>query len=292
MCELLGLCGARPFAADVTMRAFGSRDERNADGWGLAWYVGPSLAIVKEGSPWRASPHASFLAEYEKVRSSIFMAHVRRATVGRPSSRANAHPFQREIGGRAWCFAHNGTVKAARDLPLGCYHPVGETDSESLFCHLAGRLHRRGGRLDGEADWQWLARALARLNELGKMNCLLSDGRRLYVWRDAAGFKGLSMRMVGFHNGAARRLNDADIDIDLHAPTGDHVCAVATYPLDPIGWHELRPGELLVLKRGELVWSSQRATRPEPRRQRISAATGRAREPVTARSPGTEAAMR
>ena len=64
----------------------------------------------------------------------------------------------------------------------------------------------RGGRLDDEAAWRWLARALARLNTMGKMNCLLSDGRRLFVWRDAAGFKGLSMRMVGFHNGAARRL--------------------------------------------------------------------------------------
>lgn len=262
MCELLGLCGSRPFAADVTMRAFGRRDERNADGWGLAWYVGRSLAIVKEGSPWTQSPHATFLGDYEKVRSGIFLAHVRRATVGRRASRANAHPFEREIGGRSWSFAHNGTVKGAADLPLGCYHPIGETDSEALFCHLAGRLSRggRGGRLDDEHGWRWLARALARLNTLGKMNCLLSDGRRLFVWRDVNGFKGLSMRIVGFHNGAARRLNDSDIDIDLHAPTGDKVCAVATYPLSPTGWHELRPGELLVLERGELVWSSARSS--------------------------------
>jgi predicted glutamine amidotransferase len=258
MCELLGLCGSRPFAADVTMRAFGRRDERNADGWGLAWYVGRSLALVKEGSPWRESPHASFLAEYEKVRSSIFLAHVRRATVGRRSSRANAHPFEREIGGRSWSFAHNGTVKAG-GLPLGSYRPIGETDSERLFCHLAGRLNRRGGRLDEETDWRWLARALDRLNTLGKMNCLLSDGRRLFVWRDAAGFKGLSMRIVGFHNGSGRRLNDPDIDIDLHGPVGDRVCAVATYPLSPTGWHDLRAGELLVLERGELVWSSERS---------------------------------
>lgn len=277
MCELLGLCGSTPFAADVTMRAFGYRDQRNADGWGLGWYVDGSLALVKEATPWRVSPYATFLADYERVRSTVFMAHVRRATVGRAGSRANAHPFEREIGGRPWAFAHNGTVRG--ELTLGRYHPIGETDSERLFCHLADGIMARGGHLDDRPGWRWLGQTLRSLNDMGKLNALLTDGQRLFAYRDTAGFKGLSMRLVGFHDGEEHHLDDPDFEIDLHAPPGDRVCAVATYPLDGAGWHDVRPGELLVIERGRLIWSSARRLEEAPAGRRRA---GRLAEGVAA----------
>lgn len=257
MCELLGLCGSMPFAADVTMRSFARRDRSNADGWGLAWYKDGSLAVVKEATAWSVSGHAAFLQEYELVRSRIFLAHVRRATVGRRGSRANAHPFEREIMGRAYGFEHNGTVRTA-DLKLGRFRPIGQTDSERLFCYLADRIIERGRHLDEEEDWAWLAAKMAKLNELGKLNALLSDGRHLFVYRDAAGFKGLSMRVLGFEEGQIRTLDDADIEIDVRGDEENRVCVVATRPLDPVGWHELKHGELLVLKAGTLLWSNKR----------------------------------
>jgi predicted glutamine amidotransferase len=33
-------------------------------------------------------------------------------------------------------FAHNGTVRSARDLPLGRFRPIGSTDSEHAFCAM------------------------------------------------------------------------------------------------------------------------------------------------------------
>jgi glutamine amidotransferase len=246
-----------PFAADVTMRAFARRDERNADGWGLAWYMDGSIALVKEATAWSVSGHAAFLQEYERVRSKIFLAHVRRATVGRRGSRANAHPFEREIMGRAYGFEHNGTVRAA-DLKLGRYRPIGQTDSERLFCHLGELIALRGRHLDEEEDWEWLAETMGTLNMLGKLNALLSDGRRLFAYRDAAGFKGLSMRVMGFHDGQIRRLDDPDLEIDVRGTGGNRVYVVATRPLSSIGWHEVRHGELLVVDAGQLIWSNRR----------------------------------
>ncbi len=257
MCELLGLCGALPFSADVTMRAFARRDENNADGWGLAWYMDESIALVKEATAWSASGHAAFLQEYDLVRSRIFLAHVRRATVGRRGSRANAHPFEREIGGRAYGFEHNGTVRAT-ELKLGRYWPIGQTDSERVFCHLADKILQRGRHLEEESDWQWLAGELAHLNNLGKLNALLSDGHRLFAYRDAAGFKGLSMRVMGFHDEQTRRLDDPDIEIDLSSGDENRVYVVATRPLTRSGWRDVRPGELLVIEAGELIWSNKR----------------------------------
>ena len=52
MCELMGLSFERPLAADLSIRAFGTRGEENADGWGLAWYPDRAAAIVKEPIKW------------------------------------------------------------------------------------------------------------------------------------------------------------------------------------------------------------------------------------------------
>src|SRR5690606_22435848 len=155
---------------------------------------------------------------------------VRRATVGKRGSRANAHPFEREIMGRAYGFAHNGTVRAT-DLKPERFKPIGQTDSERLFCHLADRSVERGRHLDAEDDWEWLAGKLAKLNGLGKLNALMSDGRRLFVYRDAAGFKGLAMRVLAFRNGQIRKLDDVDIEIDVRGNGENRVYVVATRPL-------------------------------------------------------------
>src|SRR2546427_2965438 len=141
MCELLGLCFAQPISADFTMREFEHRDEENADGWGLAWYPDQSLAIVKEPIEWGESKHSGFLETYHGLHSRIYIGHVRHKTRGGPPSHADTHPFGREVGGREYCFAHNGTVEGPYwDLPLGPSRPVGATDSEHLFCHLLGEI--------------------------------------------------------------------------------------------------------------------------------------------------------
>jgi glutamine amidotransferase len=257
MCELLGMSGSTRFTAEVTIRSFAMRDVKNADGWGLAWYVDGSLALVKEPVAWSTSGHARFLGSYERMRSEIFIGHVRRATVGRRGSRANAHPFEREICGRAYVFAHNGTVGAS-SLSLGAYRPIGETDSERVFCHLADQILRRGGALETAHDWRWLAGALGSINRSGKLNVLMSDGQRLFAYRDGAGFKGLSIRSIGLHAGVTRHLDDFDVEIDLHGAEGDRVCVVATFPLSESGWHEVEPSELMVIEGGRLTWSNRR----------------------------------
>ncbi len=273
MCELLGLCGSAPFTADVTMRAFARRDKDNADAWGIGWFVDGSLALVKEASAWSASGHAAFLASYERVRSDIFLAHVRRATMGRAGSRANAHPFEREVLGRAYGAAHNGTLRA-RTLRLGRYRPIGDTDSERLFCHIAEGVAGRGGRLDHERDWRWLGHQLRLLNSLGKLNLLLTDGLRLFAYRDANGFKSLTMRMSRLYSGAPRSLDDPDVEISVRGEGGAHMCAVATHPLSKTGWHDLQPGELLVIERGRPSWSSERSVAAIQRAGRAGSASG------------------
>jgi predicted glutamine amidotransferase len=260
MCELMGLCFARPISADFSIREFARRGEENADGWGLAWYPDRSAAVVKEPIPWQASKYTGFLEEYHGLLSPVYIAHVRHKTVGGPLTHADTHPFLRELGGREYCFAHNGTVAGFRDqLPLGRFRPVGGTDSEHVFCHLLEEVARREGHLAGEDAWPWLHGKLAALNAMGKVSCLLSDGERLFCYHDAAGHKGLTFRKVRVRDHETRRFEDEEVRIDLEGESANHGVVVATQPLSKAGWHRFRTGELIVLEGGVVRFSSHRS---------------------------------
>lgn len=270
MCELLGICYAKPIVADFNLRSFAMRDLENADGWGIAWYRGKSLAIAKEPITWRSSKFSNFLQSYPRLRSRIFIAHVRKATVGGEPKRCDTHPFSRELRGREYCFAHNGTVrKAMAHLPVERYVPIGRTDSEHVFCHLLASLAERNCELDDESQWRWLHEYCLAVNKYGKFNCLLSDGVRLFVYHDANGYKGLYRSESYLHKHEHDQLEDALVSVDVQpvAPESntnvDPGVTVATCPLNnKPSWHKFEPGELVVIEGGRVVYCATDSKAP------------------------------
>ena len=175
MCELMAMSFESPISADFSLQEFAARGEENPDGWGLGWYPDRSLAVVKEPRRWGSSHFAGFLESYPTVLSRTYLAHVRHKTVGGEPTHADTHPFAREMGGRDYCFAHNGTlVGPAWDWPLGHHRPIGETDSERFFCHLLHMIAARGGHLDRADDWNWLHATLATANRSGESSIACS----------------------------------------------------------------------------------------------------------------------
>jgi glutamine amidotransferase len=263
MCELMGLSFAKPISADFSIREFALRSEENADGWGLGWYPDQSLAVVKEPVQWRASAYTGFLESYPDLLASIYIAHVRHKTTGGAAKHADTHPFGRELAGRDFCFAHNGTLEGGFwEMSLGRFRPVGDTDSEYLFCYLLDEIARRPTLLDGDEAWRWLSEKLVALNRWGKLNCLLSDGRRLLCYHDARGYKGLHVREVYIRDNEIRRFEDAAVTIDLAGESVNHGFVVATRPLSSSGWRSFHHGELLVFEQGNLRFSSHLSTPP------------------------------
>jgi predicted glutamine amidotransferase len=270
MCELMGLSFARPIRADFSIREFALRSTENADGWGLAWYPDRSLALIKEPIKWQASGITRFLESYPGLVAPLYLAHVRHKTTGGDATHADTHPFARELAGRDYCFAHNGTLSGDFwNLSLGRFHPVGATDSEFLFCLILGQLESRGHTLNGPDGWRWLGEQLVAMNRYGKLNAILADGRRLFCYHDAAGFKELHFRAVHIQANEIRRFQDLDLRVDLAAregsspaapsdPTDNHGFVIATHPLSSTGWHSFQAGELLVFEGGVLQFSNQR----------------------------------
>jgi predicted glutamine amidotransferase len=253
MCELMGLSFAKPIAADFSIRKFALRAADNADGWGLAWYPDRSAAIVKEALDWRESAYSKFLESYARLRSPIYVAHVRHRSTGGPPTYADTHPFSRELDGRHFCFAHNGTIRDFGELPLGRFHPIGATDSERLFCHLLSLIAHHGSALDTRDDWLWLHENLQQLNQRGTLNCLLTDGQRLFCYHDQTAWKGLSYRPLRFENDADRRLQDSTVALTLDADRYNTGYVIATWPLSESGWKSFVPGELRVLEGGSVL---------------------------------------
>lgn len=254
MCELLGMECNVPTDIVFSFTALslrGGLKGPHGDGWGLALYEGRAARVFLEPESAARSPLADFVRK-NPIKTLLAVAHVRKRTRG-PRSLENTHPFVRELWGRHFVFAHNGTVRDVRALPTGRFKPIGNTDSEYAFCAL---LHHLQSSFDAyprtTAD---LARAVADvgafLGRRGTFNFLLGDGQRLYA-RCATRLHYL-VRQAPF---CKATLADEDLSVDFSKVTtpADRVAVVATAPLTrDEHWTEGKPGTLWVFRRGRLA---------------------------------------
>lgn len=255
------------------LRQRGGRTGPHADGWGLALYEGNAARVFLEPSPAAASPLARFVAE-NPIKTLLAIGHVRRRTRGKPSL-ANTHPFVRELWGRYWVFAHNGTLPDVRKKKLGRFQPIGTTDSEHACCLLLNRLCSAFPTYPTRVSelWQAVADLGAELGRGGTFNFLLGDGRHLFA--RCATRLAYIVRKAPF---GLASLADDDVRIDFSTVTTprDRVVVVATCPLTTNeAWKVGRPGELWVFDRGKLqaTLRSGPLTLATDSRQRKSAAT-------------------
>jgi glutamine amidotransferase len=237
----------------------------HADGWGLALYEGRTARTFLEPAAASDSALAAFVRAHP-IKTLLAIAHVRKRTRG-PINLANTHPFVRELWGRHFTFAHNGTVRRARarglpsgpsgskkaTAPRGRFSPIGTTDSEHAFCAILNRLDRAfpAGYPDPEALSRAVAKAGREIGEDGTFNFLLADGSHLYA-RCATRLCYI-VRKAPF---ATATLADDDLSIDFAQVTTprDRVAVIATVPLTrDERWTMGKPGEMWVFRRGRLV---------------------------------------
>jgi glutamine amidotransferase len=222
----------------------------HSDGWGLALYEGRAVRTFLEPAAAAKSALADFVRK-NPIPTLLAVAHVRRKTRGRVSLE-NTHPFVRELWGRQWVFAHNGTVRGARKLTLGRFRPVGDTDSERAFCMLMGGLDERFASYPRSRRvlWEAIAEIGAELGVRGSFNFLLGDGEHLYA-RCATKLHYI-VRKAPFKEAT---LADEEVRIDFSAVTTpkDRVAIVATAPLtrDEV-WTAGTPGSMWVFRQGTL----------------------------------------
>lgn len=259
MCELLGLSFNKPVNTTITFTGFRERGRIHRDGWGLASYRDGKANIIKESAEAAWSERSKAIATDPSCRSEIYIGHVRMISQG-DRIIENTHPFKQSLNGKDFVFAHNGTLRGYKQfLRLGTFLPLGTTDSEYAFCYLMNEIKSRRLNLSTGISFDELLSVLQSINQLGKFNCLFSDGERLFAYVDVSRRGGLRFthRKQPFHR---TRLLDKDWEINLEAEkdSSEEGYVIATIPLTDEHWDRIEPSELLVFEKGKMIWSNKR----------------------------------
>lgn len=276
---------AAPTDFSFSLKGFCSRGgdtDVHAHGWGMCLYEGRGLRSFHDTLPACKSPIAEMVQNYP-IRTYNMMAHIRYATQGEVSLE-NVHPFSRELWGIQWSFAHNGDCpkfhcpsKCSTIVPeatplLGkttlqnlCFHPVGSTDSEAVFCAILNAL---------KAEFPEGLPTLSVLHEFLSIVCdeiiqdhpedtifnfLLGCGQYTQFAYSWPGKRAGSKVWNGLHYivreppFTTAKLLDVDYEIDFAAVTNatDRVAVITTKPLtEEAGWTEFVRGELIMFDKG------------------------------------------
>jgi predicted glutamine amidotransferase len=256
MCELLGMSFNQPVNPSLSFRGFRHRGETNPHGWGIAYYPDESVQVIKEPIRTERSTLSEFLMYYPENVSKIFIAHVR-YTSGTAVTHKNTHPFYRELNGREFVFAHNGTLHNYRALKIGRFKPVGETDSEYAFCHIINCVEERGINKWTSKHFGWLWNQLKNINNHGNFNCLFSDGEYLFCYYDKGGYNSLCfVRRKAPFNTVHLKDEDFEINLSEKKDSSQKGFIIATRRLTDERWENFHRGELIVFKNGDIVYSS------------------------------------
>lgn len=252
MCELLGMSANTPtdicFSFSGLMQR-GGKTGPHCDGWGVAFYEGRGVRCFHDPQPCHSSAIAQLIETYP-IKSENVICHIRQANVGQVSL-ANTHPFTRELWGQYWTFAHNGQISQFTCRP-GPFQPVGDTDSESLFCDLLNRL---SAAFAGEPARDQLIPAIAEAcrgyTALGVCNLLISNGDWLFTLCTSK--LAWITRRAPF---GPAQLSDVEVAVDFHEHTTpkDVVTVIATEPLTSNEtWQLYASGEWRLWQGGETL---------------------------------------
>jgi predicted glutamine amidotransferase len=189
MCRLLGITNFEYGTHRAVVEAFcglagggavmAGDPPGHADGWGMAYYRDGRLAVCKSG--------LSLLEEADRVHdalsrvgsSPVVILHLRKSAWKDTSSTRHAHPFQ--IDNVA--FAHNGVLHDYRQLLPEITVPGLGDDALDTEVWFYGFMSARSRGL-GQAFLDTLSRIKAEGYRFSALNCLFSDGRRLFAYRD------------------------------------------------------------------------------------------------------------
>lgn len=196
MCRLYGFHATEPtrlecslVRAQNALMAQSIKDREgltHGHGWGVAEH--PDGLPFVEKQAWAAYHGEHFKKTAARVYSRMAIAHVRRATVGRPGLE-NTHPFVHGV----WLLAHNGTVpdfETVREALLPSLDEPhrseihGTTDSEHIFRYLLTLWQRQPERPLLDVLRDGLEQVIAWATETDRqakvsLNILWTDGAQM-----------------------------------------------------------------------------------------------------------------
>jgi glutamine amidotransferase len=267
MCDLLGLSFNIPITAQISLDLFQKRGVTNPDGWGLAFFVGDRLQIIKEAYSSIESNLYDFMEQ--QIHSKTIISHVRRSTVGIPSY-LNTHPFYRHLKVDSKmseiAFAHNGTITQLEKIQCERYRPLGETDSEQVFCYILDVLSNQEEFKWAPSKFVFVESILQEINDgTNTLNCIFSDGVHLFCYSDKNDHNnGLRFTKQVAPFGRIdlvtndQKLGNVKLRSEIPSALDQSGYVISTRILTGGEWVEFDNGELIVFRDGNIVYPQSR----------------------------------
>ena len=151
----------------------------HGDGWGLAYFADGKLVVRKSGASLQREADQVHGALSRAGKSPVVILHLRKSAWHDSTSTRHAHPFQYDNV----AFVHNGVVHDYKLLlPEITVPGLGDDalDTEVFFYHFMSAQSRGLG----QAFLDTVTRIKKEKYRFSALNCLFSDGARLFAYRD------------------------------------------------------------------------------------------------------------
>ncbi len=238
-------------------------------GWGLGWYPNDdnSAVIIKDAVSRDTQDMVQALTDWASFRFTVLMCNSIGAAK-RPTQH-DTQPFRRSFSGTDWLFIHDGEfsrddLEDIHDQATGFLEPLGKTDSELAFCLLLGRIHASGSKSLKEAKGRNILDWFGELDFHGSADIILSDGKTMVFYHGKNSTKPMFYKRFCPPN-LNIALESNSLSLNLNDPRDVYrtFMMVSTGPFQGEDWEEMELGQLIMARRGAIVWNSQR-TRPIP----------------------------
>lgn len=286
MSQLLGLSFDGLASPSITLAGWARQDAAvQPSGWGFAWYPSGeySAALIKDPIATGETAMTELLRDWDRFRAATFVCHLRGAA--KRVAQEDTLPFGRSYAGRDWVFAHDGEFDPviAQGLQLNrAFLPIGHTHSERGFCWLLTQVDQLGASRIADVAWPVLHDLLRQLCAGGPANILLTDGEDMVAYRDPQAPHELYVtRRIPPHAGSPLSNRHVELQLDAQQGAQRSVVVLATSPLDGAQFTAVAPGQMLVARRGTLIWSSDG--------QNLDLLNGAAAQPMGAAQVQTQA---
>jgi transglutaminase-like putative cysteine protease/predicted glutamine amidotransferase len=230
-------------------------------GWGVAWYPSDNQASIVSKDPLARDTEVRLdaLTDWNNYRSTVFFCKVKGAAKG--YTYHETQPFSRSFAGQDWLFMHNGDLDKVKLAEMHgnksrFLEPLGKTDSELAFCYLLGKVQETAARKLADVPNERLLHWFKKLDALGSADMCISDGVTLICFYGTGSSRKLYYSR--YNPPSSLRLNSEVATLDLNDPRDNHRTSliISSSLFNTGDWHEMRPGQMLVVRRGALVWDS------------------------------------
>lgn len=234
----------------------------SSKGWGFGWYPNDqqSTMVIKEPLSSDSKVFLEALTDWSNFRSTVFFCKSGGSSNG--YSQKEAQPFSRSFAGKDWLFMHNGDLDKVELEKLNSkksrlLEPLGNTDSEIAFCNILSLIEEGFARNISELDPQILLSRFQIFDTLGSSNMTISDGESIVAFQGSNLSKQLYYSRIQPPNNQETYQSET-IQFSFSDPRDNYrtTFIVSSEALSGCNWKKMTPGQMIIIKRGSLVWNN------------------------------------